>query len=90
MSGKQTAEIVGKVFRVKPKIDKRLREIGFGEYNGKHLDGMWKNFKTEEERITKGPIKGETYVEILDRITSVVERYWKKNTKARTYYDCKP
>lgn len=78
LRGRQTAVIVGKVFRVKPKIDKRLREIGFGEYNGKHLVGMWKKFKTEEERITKGPIKGETYVEILDRITSVVKDLEKK------------
>jgi len=75
---KQTAEIVGKIFGVKPKIDKRLREIGFGIFNNKKLESMWKYFKTEEERIKKSPPKGETYIEILERMTAVVKDIEKK------------
>ena len=30
---KETAEIVGKVLKIKPKLDKRLREINFGIFN---------------------------------------------------------
>lgn len=73
LRAKQTAAIAGKIFGVKPKTDKRLREIGFGEFNGKNLEGMWKSFKHEYERINKGADGGETYTEILDRMKSVVE-----------------
>lgn len=69
----QTAGIVGRMFKVKITTDKRLREIGFGKYNGKNLEGMWKSFKHEEDRINKGADGGETYVEILDRMFGVVE-----------------
>ena len=35
----QTAEIVGKLIKIKPKYDKRLREMGFGIFNNKkHRD----------------------------------------------------
>lgn len=70
---KQTAGIVGKIFKVRPKIDKRLREIGFGKYNGKNLEGMWKSFKHEEERINKGADGGETYEQILERMMDAIE-----------------
>lgn len=68
LRAKQTAEIVGKLFEVKPKFDKRLREINFGIFNSGSLERMWKYFKTEEERIKQRPPKGETYVEILERM----------------------
>jgi broad specificity phosphatase PhoE len=75
---RQTAEIVGKILEVKPKIDKRLREIGFGKFNGKNLEGMWKSFKHEEDRINKGADGGETYMQILDRMTGVIKDIEKK------------
>lgn len=74
----QTAEIVGMLLKVKPKTDKRLREIGFGIYNNKKLEGMWKYFKTEEERIRQRPPKGETYAEILERMMSCLKDIDKK------------
>lgn len=74
----QTAKIAGKILKVKPITDKRLKEIGFGIFNGKPLEGMWRNFKTEEERINKGADGGETYVEILDRMFGVVQDLEKK------------
>jgi broad specificity phosphatase PhoE len=73
-----TSEIVSKILGVKPKIDKRLREIGFGKFNGKNLEGMWKNFKHEEERINKRKDGEETYKEILERMMAVVKDAEKK------------
>ncbi|MCX6720809.1 MAG: histidine phosphatase family protein [Candidatus Staskawiczbacteria bacterium] len=77
---KQTAQIAGKILNngVKIKVDKRLREIGFGKYNGKDLHSMWRSFKHEEERINKGADGGETYTHILDRMFSVVKDIEKK------------
>jgi broad specificity phosphatase PhoE len=77
----QTAAIVGKIFKVKPKTDKRLREIHFGIFNNGPLMKMWKHFKTEEERINQRPPKGESYVEILDRMMSFLDEANKKYTK---------
>ena len=42
---RETAEIVGKVIGVKPKIDKRLREIDFGTFNYKPVEEFGKYFK---------------------------------------------
>lgn len=75
---KQTAEIVSKILGVKPKIDRRLREIGFGKFNGKSLYLMWDSFKKEEERINKGADGGETYKQILERMLSLVKEVEKK------------
>lgn len=75
---RQTAAIAGKIFKIRPKIDKRLREIGFGKFNGKNLGGMWKSFDHEAERIHKGADGGESYAEILDRMMKVVEDIEKK------------
>ena len=70
---KQTAKIAGKMLKVKPKADKRLREIGFGVFNFRPLESMWKNFKTEKERINHKPARGETYVEISERMMSFLK-----------------
>jgi isoleucyl-tRNA synthetase len=77
---KETAQIAGKILNngVKPKVDKRLREIGFGKYNGKDLHSMWKSFKHEQERINRGADGGETYKQILSRMTAVVKDVEKK------------
>jgi len=74
----QTAVIAGKILGVKPKNEKRLREINFGIYNNRPLEAMWKHFKNEEERIKKAPPKGETYVQILERMLSVIKNLEKK------------
>lgn len=75
---RQTSAILSKIFKKRPKIDKRLREIGFGKFNGEHLVGMWKSFDYEYERINKGADGGESYQEILDRMWAVVEDLEKK------------
>lgn len=78
LRAKQTAEITGKVLGVKPEFDKRLREIGFGIFNGKPIEKLWHYFKKEEERIKKRPPKGETYSEILKRVYRFLKDTGKK------------
>ena len=75
---RQTAEIAGKILKVSPKVDKRLREIGFGIYNNGPLETMWKSFKSEDKRIRKSPPKGESYQEILERLVDFLNSVDKK------------
>ena len=75
---KQTAEIAGKVLKAKIKTDLRLREIGFGKFNGKSLDIMWRSFRKEEDRVNKGADGGESYKKILGRMSAVVKDIEKK------------
>jgi broad specificity phosphatase PhoE len=75
---KQSAGIIGKTLKIKPKFDKRLREVGFGIFNGKKLESMWKYFKHENERIKSRPPKGENYEEILKRMASFLKETDKK------------
>lgn len=78
LRSKQTAALVGKIFGVKPEVDKRLREINFGIFNGEHLVKMWKYFKDEKERIKSAPPRGETYIDILERMMSFLKDVDKK------------
>jgi len=80
---KMSAEIVGKVLKIKPKPDKRLREIGFGIFNNRPLESMWKSFRVEAERIDKGADGGETYRQIQGRMVNFLretdEKYKGRN-----------
>ncbi|MBI2049958.1 MAG: histidine phosphatase family protein [Candidatus Staskawiczbacteria bacterium] len=75
---RQTAEIAGKVLKVKPKIDKRLREIGFGVFNSKSIFDFHGQFKKEEERISHSAPRGETYRHLLERMFSFLKDIDKK------------
>lgn len=74
----QTAEIAEKILKIKPKSDKRLREIDFGIFNNGPLEKMWKHFKNEQERIRKRPPKGKNYSEILERMYDFLKSTDKK------------
>ena len=75
---KQTSEILGKELRIKPKIDKRLKEIDFGIFNGGPIESMWKSFENEQERIKKASPKGESYTQVLERMTDFLKSIDKK------------
>ncbi|MDP3995953.1 MAG: histidine phosphatase family protein [bacterium] len=84
---RQTAEIVGKIIGVKPIIDKRLREIGLGIFNGKSVKefgSFWnkgeKLSATEHyKRRFKMPLpKGETYEEVEARLSSLIRELEKE------------
>ena len=80
---KQTAEIVANKLNLKVKFDRRLREVGFGVFNGKSaekFDNYFRNFAERINRKTKG---GENYKGVLKRVTSFLteinRKYKNKN-----------
>lgn len=74
----QTVEIVGDILGVKPETEERLKEIEFGEFNGKDQKEMWASFKDEQDRIARAVDGGETYKQILERMTAIVKDLEKK------------
>lgn len=76
---KMTAEIVGKILHIKPKIDKRLREQGAGDFNGLPFMGMSIFFGERGLRRFKiRPKNGETYIEIKKRMVDFLKDTDKK------------
>ncbi len=87
LRAKQTAEIVGKELGLKPYLDKRLREIGLGIFNGmsfKDFGAFWKQgkkltalqyYRNRYVLLTPG---GETYVDIESRLRSFFKEMEKK------------
>lgn len=65
---RQTAEIVGKILKIKPKTDQRLKEIDFGNINGSPITDVNNAFKKESERIYKAMPEGENYNNVLNRV----------------------
>lgn len=77
---KQTAQIIAKMLnsgkfdkssttfkKVKVVLDKRLREVSFGDINGKSAEELlYLGF--EKDRINKGIRKSETYTDVLKRV----------------------
>jgi len=64
---RQTAEIVGRGLKIKPKYDKRLREYNVGIFNGKTIKEFREHFPFEKRFKIKPP-GGETYGEIKKRM----------------------
>lgn len=92
LRAKQTALIVGKKLGLKPKFDKRLREVNYGIFNGKTINETGR-FWDKERKL--GPIKyyskrfkiplpgGENYADIERRmlgfIREIEKKYQEKN-----------
>jgi len=84
---KETAEIVGKVLGIKPKADKRLREINVGVFNNKKIDDIGEFWNKEKDlshlkyyqrRYHIAPKKGENYSQAEKRVTSFIKEIEKK------------
>jgi len=75
---KQTSEIVGKKLKVKVKIDKRLREIGFGTFNSGSIEKFTKYFENRLKRIKYNTPKGESYSDVSKRIIVFLKEKEKK------------
>lgn len=58
--------------------DDRLREISFGKFEGKTIDGYHSFFKYSHERLTKPPQGGETWTEVKKRATEMLYELEKK------------
>ena len=68
----QTAEIASKMLKVKPRIEKRLREIDFGTANGKPIEELlYMSFA--KKRINHTFKRGETYYHVLRRVLSFLK-----------------
>lgn len=87
---KQTAEMLGKGLKVKPKYDARLREIDFGTINGKPIkELLYMSFSKKE--LEKKRRKVETYQHILRRIKSFfseVDKRYKNKTIVIVSHQC--
>jgi len=89
---KMTAEIVGKFLGIAPKYDKRLRELGYGEFNGKSIQES-RDFYNPDRKLSVGEViklkfekplpGGETYLEVKERILEFIkelnQKYQNKN-----------
>src|SRR5438128_841596 len=49
----ESAGIVGEAVRIKPEVDERLREIGFGIFNGKPVNEFQNYFKKHERTLRR-------------------------------------
>jgi len=89
---KQTAEIISKELGLKPKFDKRLREVNVGIFNGKSINEVGKFWDEErklplleyyKKRFRIAPPKGENYTDIEKRLSNFIKemdkRYKGKN-----------
>lgn len=75
---RQTSEIVGKTLKIKPKFDKRLREVGFGNLNGRQAEELL-YLSFEKERLKNSFQKGETYENVLKRVSEFLKDTEKKH-----------
>lgn len=75
---KESAEIIGKALKIKPKWDERLREYNVGIFNGCQLDYYRNFFGDQLKRFHLGPKKGENYNEIKERMHSFLKDTDKK------------
>ena len=82
---KQTAEIIGKELGIKPKTDKRLREVNVGIFNGRPIDEIGKFWDEElpplehyKKRFQIAPPQGETYADIEERLSNFIKETEKK------------
>ena len=89
---KQTAGIIAKELKIKPKFDKRLREVNIGVLNGKPIDEIGRFWDKEKKlspleyykkRFKIAPPRGENYVDIEKRmgafIKDIDEKYKLRN-----------
>lgn len=74
---KETAEIFLRDRRIELKVDDRLREMGFGIYEGaedpRHMDGSPIQVFFEHPEQYKGVEGGETLKEVMNRISGFLE-----------------
>jgi isoleucyl-tRNA synthetase len=89
---KQTAEIVGKELGIRPKFNKKLRDVNVGIFNGRPIKEIGRFWNKEKKlsplehysrRFYLAPPKGENYTEIEKRMYEFVKqldkRYQEKN-----------
>ena len=83
---KETASLVATRLGIKKEniiIDERLREIGFGTYEGMDIDSYRALFTSRDEKFIKAPPEGETLSQVRFRAASFIydidKKYSHKN-----------
>ncbi len=76
------AQVIGERIGVAPRIDERLSEMKFGEWEGRPWDAI---DRTQSERWAEdywnvAPPGGETYRELYERVGAVLTEIVKRNT----------
>jgi broad specificity phosphatase PhoE len=75
---KQTAEIVAKKLKLEVKFDTRLREISFGDLNGRPAEELlYLGF--EKDRVKHGLKRSEDYKDVLKRVLEFIKDIDKKH-----------
>src|SRR5439155_894009 len=83
---KQTAQIVADALNLKVSFDTRLREVGFGDLNGKPAEELlYLGF--EKERLGKGLHSSETYEGVLNRVWEFFQEINAKYKKPWSFLD---
>jgi isoleucyl-tRNA synthetase len=78
LRAQETAEIIAKELKLKVVFDKRLREVGFGDFNGKSADDFEKVFPSRKSRIGKIDFGVENEEQIQSRMQNFLEDINKK------------
>lgn len=77
LRAKQTSEIIGKTLKINPKFDKRLREAGFGNLNGRPAEELL-YLKFEEGKLNHVVKKSENYDDVLKRVSGFIKEINRK------------
>ena len=83
LRAQETAKIVAKRLHLTPKSDKRLREIGFGIFNGKPVYQFQSYFKNGAQKIRRRVPGGETYADVARRAFAFFKAIINKKYKGK-------
>ena len=83
LRARQTAEMIAQELGLKVKLEKRLREINVGAFNGKSANEWYNFFSRPMERFSKRPLGGENLRDVKKRVVDFIKEIDKeyKNKK---------
>lgn len=76
---RQTAEIVAEKLGLKVKLDKRLRDINFGIFQGGKTNEYRKFFINKKQKFFKRPPRGESWRDVRKRTIDFIKDIEKKH-----------
>ncbi len=76
---RQTAEIIAEKLDLKVKLDKRLRDINFGIFQGGKIDEYRKLFINKKLKFFKRPSMGESWRDVRKRTIDFIKDIEKKH-----------
>ncbi|MFC1630042.1 histidine phosphatase family protein [Patescibacteria group bacterium] len=76
---RQTSKIVSERLGIKPKFDKRLRDINLGVFSGKLKKDFYKAFPDVKKRFVQRPKNGESWNDVKKRVFEVIKEIEKKH-----------